>query len=244
MNLIKLNATDSTNTFLSELAKNNSIGSPTVVIAENQTASRGQRNGTWYFEPSKSMAMSVYVEPRQLLVQDQFYLSMSVALSIQKVLEEFRVPKVQVKWPNDILSRSKKLVGILIENTIKQNIISSSIIGIGLNVNNPPVATLPRLGSMFTQTKSKFDIEVVAKRIIEVLIQDLEKLEPRQFAEIKKEYERNLFRNGQVSSFSTPQQELFSGIIRGVNALGQLQIETSLTSNLQLYWAKEVSLKY
>lgn len=244
MNLIKLNATDSTNTFLSELARNNTLESPTVVLTDNQTAGRGQRGSNWHSEPGKSLSMSVYVRPKQLLAQDQFYLSMLVSLSIQKVLKEFQLPKVRVKWPNDILSRSKKLVGILIENTIKQGEISASIIGIGVNVNTDLVRTLPKLGSMYSQTHREFEIEEVARRIIEDLIPRIENLSAENYPELKSTYEQQLFRKDKVSSFIDKDNNVFSGIIRGITDIGELQVETSLENTIQLYWPKEISLQY
>lgn len=244
MNLIKLSATDSTNTFLNELAKNSPLESPTVVLTDNQTAGRGQRNSTWHFEPGKSLAMSIYVEPKQLLAQDQFYLSMLVSLSVQKVLRDFNVPSVGIKWPNDILSRSKKLVGILIENTIKQGGIFSCIIGIGINVNTSAVATLPKLGSMYSQTHKKFDVEEVATRILEDLIPRIEGMRHENYEELKRNYEAELFQKDKVSSFIDTDKHLLSGIIRGVTEIGQLKIETSPTNTIQLYWPKEVSLQY
>lgn len=244
MNLIKLNATDSTNTFLSELARNNTLESPTVVLTDNQTAGRGQRGSNWHSEPGKSLSMSVYVRPKQLLAQDQFYLSMLVSLSIQKVLKEFQLPKVRVKWPNDILSRSKKLVGILIENTIKQGEISASIIGIGVNVNTDLVRTLPKLGSMYSQTHREFEIEEVARRIIEDLIPRIENLSAENYPELKSTYEQQLFRKDKVSSFIDKDNNVFSGIIRGITDIGELQVEASLENTIQLYWPKEISLQY
>lgn len=244
MNLIKLNATDSTNTFLSELSRVNTLESPTVVLTDNQTAGRGQRGTTWHSEPGKSLSMSVYVRPKKLLAQDQFYLSMLVSISIQKVLKDFGVPKVKVKWPNDILSHSKKLVGILIENTIKQGEIASSIIGIGVNVNTDLVKALPKLGSMYTQTNKMFVIEEVAKSIVDDLVPRIDNLSAANYTDLKHAYEQQLFRKDKVSSFIDKNQDLFSGIIRGVTDIGELQIETSLKNSMQLYWPKEVSLLY
>lgn len=243
MNIIKLNATDSTNSFLNELAKKRNLESPTIVIAENQIAGRGQRDSSWYFEPSKSLAMSVFVRPNQLLIQDQFYLSMVVAVSLEMVLKRYNLPKVKVKWPNDILSRSKKTAGILIENTVKSELIYSSIIGIGLNVNNESIPHLARAGSMFTQTQVKFDKEKVALEIVDELLRNFKRLNNHDFYSIKQEYEAKLFRNGKVSSFKDVQGRLFQGIIRGVNNCGQLMVETSLSQN-KLFWPKEVSLEY
>jgi|SRR5690625_163104 len=244
MNLIKLNATDSTNTFLSELAKDNTLKSPTVIFTDNQTAGRGQRNSVWYAEPGKSLAMSVYMEPEKLLIKDQFYLSMLVSLSVKEALKEFGVPKITVKWPNDILSRSKKLAGILIENTVKQAKIASSIIGIGVNVNTSLVDTLPKLGSMYSQTHKELDVEAVAMKILEVLIPKIEALSSSDYSELKQNYEEQLFRKNQVSSFIEEDNNLFSGIIRGVTENGQLQVETSLDNSIKHYWPKEISLQY
>lgn len=244
MNLIKLSATDSTNSFLSEMSRTYSLESPTVVIADNQTSGRGQRNATWHFVPGKSLALSIYIEPKKLLAADQFFLSMLVSLSIQKVLQDFGVPKVSVKWPNDILSRSKKLVGILIENTIKQSVISSSIIGVGINVNTNLVKELPKLGSMFSQTGKNFDLDLVATKVIEDLIPKIDNLQVDDYPRIQQEYEEHLFKKDSVSSFIDESDSLFLGIIRGVTETGQLKVESSSSNSLQLYWPKEVSLQY
>ena len=50
-----------------------------------------------------------------------------------------------IKWPNDILSDHHKIAGILIENIIKTNQIESSVIGIGLNVNQKSFKGLPKV---------------------------------------------------------------------------------------------------
>src|SRR5699024_6564032 len=244
MNLIKLSATDSTNTFLSELVRDSTLQSPTVILTDNQTAGRGQRGNDWYSEPGKSLAMSIYIKPNMLLAKDQFYLSMLVSLSVKEVLKGFGIPQVSVKWPNDILSRSKKLAGILIENTVKQDKIASSIIGIGINVNTKPVNTLPKLGSMYSQINRKFDIEEVAMAILDNLLFKIDTFSSEVYDELKHNYEQQLFCKDKVSSFVDKHQNLFSGIIRGVTDIGQLKVETSLDNSIKLYWPKEISLMY
>ena len=244
MNIIKLSATDSTNTFLSEMARDSTLQSPTVVFTDNQTAGRGQRGSSWYSEPGKSLAMSVYVKPKKLLVKDQFYLSMLVSLSVKEVLKSYGVPQVSVKWPNDILSRSRKLAGILIENTVKQDKIATCIIGIGLNVNTKSVESLPKLGSMYSQTNKEFDVEEVGMKILNELIPKIKTLSSKNYTELKHNYEQQLFRKDKVASFTDKNNKIFSGIIRGVSDSGQLQLETSLDNTIKLYWPKEVSLKY
>ena len=61
---------------------------------------------------------------------------MLVSLAIFNVLQGYIPQKLKIKWPNDILSHTKKICGILIENTVSNDRDNStSIIGIGLNVN-------------------------------------------------------------------------------------------------------------
>jgi len=62
-----------------------------------------------------------------------FCLSMVASLAVYKTLVALEIPKLSVKWPNDILSENKKICGILIENVIKKNNLNQSVIGIGLN---------------------------------------------------------------------------------------------------------------
>ena len=69
---------------------------------------------------------------------------MVMSLAIVKALERLNIPKLSIKWPNDILSANKKICGVLIENVIKQNQLESSIIGIGLNVNQNKFDNLPQ----------------------------------------------------------------------------------------------------
>src|SRR5699024_5745323 len=103
MNLIKLSATHSTNTFLSELVRDSTLQRPSGMLSENQTGGRGQRGNDWYCEAGRSLAMSIYIKPNMLLAKDQFYLSMLVSLSVKEGLKGFGIPQVSVKWPNDIL---------------------------------------------------------------------------------------------------------------------------------------------
>ena len=60
---------------------------------------------------------------------------MLVSLIILEFFEELKIPKLKVKWPNDILSEGKKISGILIETALRSNNINDYIVGIGLNLS-------------------------------------------------------------------------------------------------------------
>ena len=69
MQLIKLNATDSTNSFLKDLSVDSKLNDFTVVVADKQTSGRGQMNTVWVSEPSKNLMFSVYAQFNNLNIQ-------------------------------------------------------------------------------------------------------------------------------------------------------------------------------
>ena len=135
MNIIKLDAIDSTNAYLKELTLKSIPFDYTVVIAEEQIQGRGQRGTKWESEIGKNLTVSVFKKIEGLRVEQQFYISMCVSLALINSLKKFQIPQLRIKWPNDILSANKKICGILIENIIKNNELVGCIVGIGLNIN-------------------------------------------------------------------------------------------------------------
>ncbi|MBR9916046.1 MAG: biotin--[acetyl-CoA-carboxylase] ligase, partial [Algicola sp.] len=128
MRTIKLDAIDSTNTFLRQLRSAEVLMDYTVVMANSQTHGRGQMGTKWQSEPSKNLMVSVFVDVSWLEISASFYISMAISLAISDTLKSFQIKDVKVKWPNDILSEQKKISGILIENGIKNNQLQGSII--------------------------------------------------------------------------------------------------------------------
>ena len=243
MHIIKLNAIDSTNSYLRELASKKPLEDFTVVITKHQTKGRGQIGSIWNSEKDKNLTCSVFKRNCCVSIDDQFYISMVTSLSIIKTLQLFQVPKLVVKWPNDILSEQKKICGILIENVIKQNVIEGSIIGIGLNVNQTHFPNLPTASSLKNLTGTLFDVDELLVRIIEQLKYYFNKLEQQKHDFIKRAYEALLFRRQKPSTFKDAHGNLFSGFIQGINADGSLLIllEDNIIKEFKL---KEIQLLY
>ncbi|GGI58244.1 biotin--[acetyl-CoA-carboxylase] ligase [Winogradskyella haliclonae] len=215
----------------------------TVVIADEQTNGRGQMGTTWQGEASKNLTFSVFKDVSFLKVSEQFYISMAVALGITKALNELRVPKIKIKWPNDILSENKKIAGILIENVIKNNKIEGSIIGVGLNVNQKFFDNLPHASSLHLLTGIVYSKDEIFHRLLKHIERQLELLETGDLDALKKEYEAILFRIKKPSTFKTPDNQTFSGFIEGVTDDGKLKL--LLEDNIrEAYDLKEVQLLY
>lgn len=128
------------------------IDNLSVLSALRQTAGRGQRGNSWHSTPGENLMFSVVMKFRTrgggnsggteeagnvfpaLQAYDQFAVSEIAALSVVDFLSGYGI-EGRIKWPNDIYVGQKKICGILVENTVRGEWLSSSIVGIGLNVN-------------------------------------------------------------------------------------------------------------
>lgn len=243
MRIIKLDAIDSTNTYLKQLSACELLQDFTVVVTKQQTMGRGQMGTVWESEVSKNLIFSIFKDVSYLPVEKQFYISMVTAIAIYKTLKKLRVPKVQIKWPNDILSDKKKVCGVLIENVVKQGGLRDSILGIGLNVNQTDFTGLPRASSIVNKVGHPYNLDEVLDHIIVELKECFEWLELGQYSKIKEEYEGALFKKDKPSTFLDVEGSMFVGYILGVTDFGNLKVllEDQIIKEFDL---KELTLLY
>ncbi|WP_044403292.1 biotin--[acetyl-CoA-carboxylase] ligase [Lacinutrix sp. Hel_I_90] len=243
MRIIKLDAIDSTNTFLKEISSADALEDYTVVIAKAQTKGKGRMGNEWNSKSSKNLTFSVFKHLHGVSFERQFYLSIVTALAITKTLEAYNISKLFVKWPNDILSADKKIAGILIENVIKQNKLAHSIIGIGLNVNQIEFEHLPRASSLKKISGKTFDLDEVLQHLLINLKYYFSLLESGEIEMLKHTYEAQLFRKNKPSTFENVEGELFSGFIQGISNTGNLIVllEDAIIKEFSL---NEIKLRY
>lgn len=243
MPIIKLNAIDSTNSYLRALNVEVKVDDYTTVVTELQTNGRGQMGTVWNSEASKNLTFSVFKDVSQIYIEYPFYISIATSLAILKTLQGFNIPKLSVKWPNDILSENKKICGILIENVIKQNNLYASIIGVGLNVNQAKFNNLPKASSLIAITGSVYNLDEILKAILLNLKGYFLELENGNLKTLKDEYENYLFRKNKPSTFKNAKGLVFSGFIKAISNSGNLQVllEDDIIKEFDL---KDISLLY
>jgi BirA family transcriptional regulator, biotin operon repressor / biotin---[acetyl-CoA-carboxylase] ligase len=243
MHLIKLNAIDSTNSYLRKISSEVVLVDYTVVMAKFQTQGRGQMGTVWNSESSKNLTVSVFKDISTLFIEHPFYISIAVSLALIKALQSFSIPKLSIKWPNDILSEDKKICGVLIENVIKQNSFRATIIGIGLNVNQTDFEGLPKASSLKLLSGKTFNLDEVLHVLIKYLKYYFMLLRKEEFDFLYKEYESFLFRKDKPSTFVDAEGLLFSGIIKNVSIKGSLLVllEDNIVKEFDL---KEITLLY
>ena len=225
MKIIKLNAIDSTNSYLINLGKKERLIDPTIVVSEKQLKGRGQLGAIWQSKPSQSLTFSVFKRFEGVPAIYLSSITFAVSIAVYKALNKMLIPQITIKWPNDIMSYSKKLAGILIENQVKQGKVVSTVIGIGINVNEENFENLPQATSILLSTGRKHLLDEVLQTVYEALLKELERVNQGDFQNLKSEYEKTLFRKDTVSVFEDNQGSRFNGKIKGVSEEGELLIE-------------------
>ncbi|MDG2173446.1 MAG: biotin--[acetyl-CoA-carboxylase] ligase [Flavobacteriaceae bacterium] len=241
MNIIKLDAIDSTNNYLKKIILNEGVNDYTVVTAKFQTQGKGQLGTEWESEHSKNLICSVYKKEINIKVQDQFVISALVSLALIKTLRKVNLSNMHIKWPNDIMSDNKKICGILIENIVKENYIKDTVIGIGLNVNQTIFNNLPNAASIKNLIGTTCSIDEILKDLVKNIKYCFNELDKSSINSIFEKYEDALFRINKPSTFKNSKGEVFSGYIKGVSRSGKLSV--MLEDNLvESYDLKEISM--
>jgi BirA family biotin operon repressor/biotin-[acetyl-CoA-carboxylase] ligase len=128
LDLEVLQSCTSTNSLLLERAG----AEPLALLAERQTAGRGRRGRRWHAAPGASLTFSLRWRFPGGITR-LAGLSLAVGVGVARVLHRLGAHEVGLKWPNDLLARSGKLGGILIE-TRSSAASSLAVIGVGLNL--------------------------------------------------------------------------------------------------------------
>jgi len=242
MPLIKLDAIDSTNDFLKQLFKESALEDYAIVMANEQTKGKGQMGAKWISEPGKNLTMSILVKDIQLNNQNKYDFNITVALSVIKVLKNMQIPNVTIKWPNDIMADSKKVAGILIENILKPDGSFTSIVGIGLNLNQTIFENLPQATSLKCITGKTYEPELLAQLIKDSLVENRKSINMNSDL-LWNDYHENLYKKDYPSPFEDKNGSRFMGIIKKVTRDGKLGV--ILEDDSILYFqVKEVKMLY
>ena len=243
MKIIKLNAIDSTNRFLKELAQEAIAENYTIVVANQQTDGKGQRGASWISESDKGLTFSLLYHNLQESSINLFELNCIVSLSIVEALQSISFIKFQIKWPNDILAENKKIGGVLIENSFKNQQEVVSVIGIGINVNQLHFENLPQASSLALLERKTFDKEEIMFKIANQLQFNLENAQKIGANFYWERYHELLYKRGVVSAFEDGNGNQFVGKIIAVTLEGKLQLE--LENDVQsIFDLKEIKMLF
>jgi len=216
-NIIELDETTSTNTHATQLIKEGNAPEGTIIWAHFQSLGRGQYGNIWQAERGKNLTFSLVIHPNFLAADKQFYLSKITSLAVLGMLTEFLPASqydIQIKWPNDILVNKHKIAGILIESILRGTFVQSSVIGIGLNINQADFGTMKRSAtSLSILLKKDFDLRV----ILELFCKHFEalylNLKQNKLERLNKLYLNNLYQFDEFANYKTNGETFIAKII-------------------------------
>ena len=229
-----LDSVDSTNNFAAKLINDQICQNAAVILADEQSAGKGQMGNTWESAHAANLLCSFVWKPDNLSVADQSKISWMISLSIHKLLLRLGID-AQIKWPNDMYVGSQKIAGILIENQLEGNLISWVIAGIGLNVNQCQFET-PNATSVQLLTSKTFRIKTILNELTDILNGYLGQWNSIE-STLKSDYEILLYQKGESANYIDEHGE-FEGEILGVQDDGRLQIK--VLNEIRIYSLKEI----
>ena len=222
-NIIRLNDVDSTNSFALSLLRNTEMEEGAVITAHAQTLGRGQRGNTWFSEPGKNITCSILLKPNFLNINLQFDLTRAIALGLSDLLNDLLPSSaINIKWPNDIIADGKKIAGILIENVINGTRVSTSVVGIGLNVNQQHFGIDAAHAVSISQLAGKeFVVEEVQQQLFSHVEARYLQLRAGKLDKLRSEYHARLFKLDIIANY-TDYKNTFEAKLESVSNEGIL----------------------
>jgi BirA family transcriptional regulator, biotin operon repressor / biotin---[acetyl-CoA-carboxylase] ligase len=234
----------STNDYAKEILSKSKPAEGMVIRADNQSDGHGQFGSKWDSSRGENLLLSLILYPNFLELTSHFLLSACVALAVRDcVAEILPTYQVKIKWPNDIYINNKKVAGILIQNSVIGNHLQSSIVGIGLNINqlNFP-DNLPNAGSLASVSGFPLDIDTIETNLFQQLeFRYLQLKKTNEHPNLLKNYHEYLFRIFEVTEFLYEDGTSFWGIVQGVTLDGKMQV--AVNGQALFFDVKDVKMK-
>jgi len=192
----------------------------TVVIADEQTAARGRLQRVW-LTPRGNIALSVVLYPR---MEHLHTLIMAASLAVARCIEVVTNLEPEIKWPNDVLIKGKKVGGILIESNVREGRVNYAILGIGINVNLN-VVDFPEIQTKATSLSHELGEEISRLDLVRCLLSEIEffYLASTTGDVVYEQWQRRLITLGKkVQATSATGEKVLDGIAESVDRDGSL----------------------
>jgi BirA family transcriptional regulator, biotin operon repressor / biotin---[acetyl-CoA-carboxylase] ligase len=232
-NIIHFKEVQSTNLIALSIMKENGRTLPFVITTDFQTSGKSQGSNKWESENGKNVLMSVAINT-DIKIENQFILNIISSLSVLDLLEDLNLENLSVKWPNDILVGKRKISGILIQNKLFSDTIKSTVIGIGLNINQSKFTSFKREA---TSVKNENITDLSVSGISDRLLEFLEFRFSKSDNENWKDYFEKLYLRDKLAPFEIERKRQM-GIIRKVNKTGELVLE--IEDSIKNFQMKEI----
>lgn len=238
----------STNATAWELV-NQGAGAGTVVIAQQQTAGRGQWGRTWV-SAAGGLYLSLILEP-ELAIAELPLLTLASAWGIATSLENLGIG-IQLKWPNDLVKEGAKVGGILVETRVGSSAlptndlrpcIQTAVIGIGINWLNPLPTKAISLQKLLPDSplEGLKGLEDLAAITLRGVLQGYHYWQYQGASALTVAYQQKLFNRGQIITVDG-----HLGKVSGVSSKGNLTVSLNQMGqeSIRSFQPGEITLGY
>jgi BirA family biotin operon repressor/biotin-[acetyl-CoA-carboxylase] ligase len=239
--LIQLPSCDSTSNYVATAINDGVREYGLTVLTFSQTNGRGQRGNGWHCGEEKNIALSFFLNSRELKFPNLFYLNKICSLAVVDFVKH-HLPKadVKIKWPNDVLVNEKKIAGILVESTF-QGGNANYICGIGLNVNELDFPE--ELEVLATSIRAFVQEDLPLKNAFDEFMGEMNYyhrlLQMGNTSKIDAMYLESLLGLGTQREFEKDGIK-FMAVVNGISPQGLLQLRAYDNTEMELLHPKEV----
>ena len=213
---------NSTNETLSQLSKKIELQNGFYITSDYQKSGKCQNNDKWDSNPKENLLISIFLN-LNLNIENSFMLNQLASLAVLDTLSKFLEQKIEIKWPNDVYVDSKKISGILINNDVKGGIINSSVIGIGINVNQTIFNKKYIATSMKLLSKKDFKLNEIEKILMKNIKKQSMILLEKKISLISSRYNNHLYGKNLDSLFILNKKRIYAKVIE-VNQNGKIKL--------------------
>lgn len=171
-NVIHLKTIDSTQSEIWRLIEKKNIKNGTLVMADIQTDGKGTHGRKWYTDQENNIAFSFMIEPN-CNIKKLEGITKEIAQIIVEIMLEMYGVELNIKKPNDLYIKSKKVGGILTQTKIIGETVKYLVIGIGINTSQRPFAE--EVKDIATSIKNEFNVNINVTEFISEFCNKFEK---------------------------------------------------------------------
>ena len=178
-NFIFYKEIDSTQNEIWRLIKSNNIKNGSLVMTDIQTEGKGTHGRIWHTDEKNNIALSFYVETNCNIKRLEGLTKEIVQVLVSIFKEEYNI-NLEIKKPNDLIVKGKKLGGILTESKVSFETVKYLVIGIGINTSK--LNFTKDIENIATSIKKEFGIEVDRMKIISIFCNRFEEVIKRRYS--------------------------------------------------------------
>ena len=196
-----------------------------LIVADQQTQGRGRLGRSWVTNPGAALAFSLVFRPSAFELGHLWSFTALGALAVQQALSQVYGLAAQIKWPNDVLVKRRKVSGILVEASWLGSSLEGLVIGIGINITRAAIPPASDLLFPATSVEDELDRQVNRWDILRAVMQSLLEWRSRMGSEaFRQAWEDHLAFRGEWVTLSGGSGPALTGQLEGINSNGSLTL--------------------